>query len=118
MAAHFTAWRLSGQPAAWTSIAPHPGPVGVVSVIDHDGARTIYLSGGGIHRSIDNGASWVTANNGLPSLSVSDFAVDPNNPLTAYVGTFPGPVQKTTDGGETWSSVLDRAGVIHSLAVS
>jgi len=60
----------------------------------------------GVHRSRDNGASWVKV---LDLQQVLSLAVDPSDPDTVYVGTAfpfgedPHIVWKTTDGGATWT---------------
>ena len=62
-------------------------------------------------KSTDGGASWVTANSGLPATSangrqnyvVTSLVIDPDHPGTLYAngdGVF-----RSTDGGATWSSV-------------
>lgn len=66
---------------------------------------------GGLWKTTDGGAWWVTLTDHLPTLGVSAIIVDPNNPDIIYIGTgdrdsadAPGlGVYKSVDGGETWS---------------
>ncbi len=71
-------------------------------------------AGGGIYKSIDEGATWSSLNANLPSLSVSDIAVHPINPDILYIATgdadgggnyfggFSFGVMKSIDGGKSW----------------
>ncbi len=94
-------------------------------------ASIVYVStaGGGLRRSLDSGATWEQANQGLPqtalgAVSVQAIATDATNPLMAWVGVdLPGGggnIYRTMDGGLSWSLVsrgLGRAR-IHALAVA
>jgi hypothetical protein len=55
-------------------------------------------------KSIDNGATWVAAANGLPDVPIGDVREDPRDPSgqSLYVATGLG-VYRTSDGGTTWS---------------
>ena len=65
---------------------------------------------GGLWKSIDAGATWTVMTGVLPSLAVSDVAVDANNPNIIYLasgdlaaGDAPGiGVLKSVDAGLTW----------------
>lgn len=67
---------------------------------------------GGLWKSTDAGATWHTATDQLPTLGVSDVAVDPVDPNVMYIGTGDNDasdtkgigVLKSTDGGNTWGS--------------
>ena len=89
--------------------------------IDPQDSNTLYvatLSGGGVFKSMDHGASWNAVNSGLPALNSGQpalteahaVAIDPQDTNTLYVGTFT-PFQgaagayKSTDGGANWSAV-------------
>ena len=72
-------------------------------------------SGDGVYKSVDAGATW--KNVGLKdSRQISRIVVDPTNPDIVYVGALghaygPSPergVYKSTDGGTTWTRVLDK----------
>ena len=74
--------------------------------------NTIFVGApvGGLWKSNDGGATWNVMTNLLPSLAVSDVAIDANNPNIIYLasGDFDGDdapgvgVLKSTDGGLTW----------------
>lgn len=65
---------------------------------------------GGVWRSYDGGASWVSTSDNLPTLGVSALAYHPTNPDIIYMGTgdrdhndAPGMgVMMSTDGGLNW----------------
>jgi len=73
---------------------------------------TVYVGApaGGLWKTTDGGAWWVSLTDDLPTLGVSAIIVDPTNPDIIYIGTgdrdsadAPGlGVWKSTDGGETW----------------
>jgi photosystem II stability/assembly factor-like uncharacterized protein len=77
--------------------------------------RTDLSSGDGVYKSTDGGATW--KNIGLrDSRQISRIAIDPRNPDVVYVGVLGhayGPndergVYKSTDGGNTWTRVLNK----------
>ena len=76
-------------------------------------ANTFFVGspGGGLWKTSNGGASWITLTNDLPVQGVSDIVIDPNNPQIMYIATGDGDgnadtkslgVFKTTDGGLTW----------------
>lgn len=87
-------------------------------------------SQGGVWRSDNHGESWQPMNEGLPTLRISDIAVDPNNPQTLYVCTgdygyltfdvvlqgratnYGFGIYKSTDGGNSWQAtgIVDQLG--------
>ena len=77
--------------------------------------RSDLASGDGVYKSTDGGKTWT--NVGLrETRQISRIVVDPKNADVVYVGALghaygPNPergVYKSTDGGETWSHVLDQ----------
>ena len=77
--------------------------------------RSDLASGDGVYKSTDGGKTWT--NVGLrETRQISRIVVDPKNPDVVYVGALGhayGPnaergVYKSTDGGKTWSHVLDQ----------
>jgi len=92
-------WTLvSPQSEAYLSVfALVPGPAT---------SRTIYgLGTSGIVKTSDDGASWVSVNNGLPTgVQVNCLAVDPSNSSLLLAGLETGGIYKSTDGGQHWSA--------------
>ncbi len=86
-----------------TAIAAHPDAPGLI----YAGAAL-----GGVFKSVDGGVSWEAVSDDVPSLSVGDLAVDPDNPNILYFGTgeanssgdsYAGTgLYRTMDGGGTW----------------
>ena len=83
-----------------------------------ENSKVLYLGlsdAGGVYKSTDGGANWVTSSTGLSSplaLSVHHVAVDTNNPAIVWIGTGAG-VFKSVNGGANWTlkySAVDGAG--------
>ena len=77
------------------------------------------LSGSPAFRTVDGGTTW-TGINGLRTIAVTTFAIDPNATSTIYAGTYYDGVFKTTDGGATWTPTspdLPATIPVHALAV-
>lgn len=55
-----------------------------------------------VRKSIDGGATWADASNGLPDIPVNALAYDPVAPNTIWAGTDVG-VYLSIDGGATWN---------------
>ena len=106
----------SAAKRAWEHVGP--GLAGVMAPVAADpiDRGTIYIAtmAGGIRRSLDNGETWATVNNGLATLATSALAVDAAGPHTVYVGTVGGGAYKSDDGGESWHPM---AGGIQGLIV-
>ena len=79
----------------------------------------------GIFKSTDGGENWQAVNNGLATLEVFAFAIDPTTPTTLYAGSNGsgvgiGGVFKSTNGGGSWqtaSSGLPVAEAVIALAI-
>jgi len=88
---------------------------GLALAIKPDNPAVLYVgifgSISGVLRSADSGQTWTVINNGLPQdyMAVHDFAIDPQNSSTIYVGIDSG-VYKSTDGGDHWIAT----GLIHT----
>jgi len=115
------AFALSGMPCdaadQWTRIGPEGGIVNRLAA-DPLNPSTIYaVTGGGVFKTADAGASW-TAVNGLPALderTIQAVAVDPQNAGTVYAAGCGG-IFKSTDGGANWNAI--GAGLTLSYCVS
>jgi uncharacterized repeat protein (TIGR01451 family) len=88
------------------------GRVGALA-IRQDGTRILGAAGGGIW--VWDGTKWVPKTDNLPSLHIGALAVAPSDDNVVYAGTgegalsgdsyFGNGVDKSTDGGNTWSHV-------------
>jgi len=87
----------------WTAIGPDGANV-VALVIDPVTPSTAFAGtlGSGVLKTMDGGASWATANVGLPTTNVLALAIDPATSSTLYAGTDAG-VFKSIDGGRSWA---------------
>lgn len=71
------------------------------SGLGDDGPETIWYPSV-VYKSVDSGASWFEANDGIPSASqIQAIEVDPSDPDVVYVTSTPN-VYRTTDGGTSW----------------
>lgn len=94
-----------GAAGNWTQIGPFGAPSGSGSgrtncIAFHpinSGYILIGTASGGIWRSYNDGASWVTNTDGLENLGISDIAFSPSNPNIVYAAT------GDRDGGDTYS---------------
>ncbi len=121
-------WRTIDAGVTWTPIfdAQPTASIGAL-VVSPSNPKVIYAgtgesdirtdlsTGDGVYKSADGGTTW--KNIGLhDSRQISRIAVDPRYPDTVYVGVLghayaPNDergVYKSTDGGGTWSHVLDK----------
>lgn len=111
--------------ANWSFIGPdvlpdpsgNPGYPGLGRVnciaFDPGNSNIIWVGSpsGGLWKSTDGGQNWTTTTDNLPSLGISDIAIDPTNNQTMYIATGDADAQqsqslgvmKSTDGGATWS---------------
>ena len=108
---------FDGQPIASigaVAVAPSNANVLYAGSGESD-IRSALSSGDGVYKSTDAGQTW--KNIGLrDSRQISRIVVDPKNPDIVYVGALGhayGPnaergVFKSTDGGTTWTHVLDK----------
>ena len=120
-------WRTKDGGGTWTNISDgyFGGSIGAVAVAESN-PNVIYVGGGektvrgnvsygyGIHKSIDGGKTWEHV--GLPnSRHVGRIRIDRQNPdivLVAVMGDLfkdssERGVYRTTDGGKSWTKVLD-----------
>ena len=108
---------FDGQPIASigaVEVAPS-NPNVVYAGTGESDIRSALSSGDGVYKSSDAGKTW--KNVGLhDSRQISRIVIDPHNPDVVYVGALGhayGPngergVFKSTDGGATWTHVLDK----------
>jgi len=95
------AWKLIGSFVG--------GPARLIHdlVVDPTNPTTIYAMTTSVPvvKSTDNGVTWTTASNGLPSVSVNSFAIDPVTPERIYAASYSG-IYKSVNGGDYWESIL------------
>ncbi len=63
-----------------------------------------YYDQGILLRSTDGGDTWTKSNSIIDGIGVS-LAVDPNNPLKLYLGSWYDGMYRSIDGGITWKSI-------------
>lgn len=112
-----SAWQYLGPNNLATAFLQYngPGPVsGRVNAVaydpNHPGTYYLGAASGGIWKTTDSGATWVSLADDFPFLQVSSLAVDPTDSNIIYAGTgdFDGyevyafGIAKSTDGGKTW----------------
>jgi hypothetical protein len=85
--------------AAWTPLGPSPLPNGggtipvsgrvTTVVVDPTNPNKVYLGAaqGGVWRSLDGGATWVSIFDSAQSLAIGALALAPSDPTKLYVGT-------------------------------
>ncbi len=108
---HGQSWRLINRGLA---------DYGVFSLaVDRTAPDTVYAAtAGGLCKSTDGGAQWrLLPNTGRKGLritgeknrSIRSIAVDPTDGQIVYAASPAGKVYKSTDGGETWQAVYEKA---------
>ena len=99
----FPAATIAGDVGAWKSLGPL-GSRGAVTAIAIDPiSGAVYLAGrSGISKSLDGGASWSDASNGLVVRSVLTLVLDPSAPSVLYAGTDGSGIFKSIDAGASW----------------
>ncbi|MFI5180845.1 MAG: WD40/YVTN/BNR-like repeat-containing protein [Thermoanaerobaculia bacterium] len=91
---------------SWTTGGPAGESIGAI-VVDPTSPQTLYAaSSHGVFKTIDGGASWSPASDGLEEDYIGSLVIDPRSPATLWAGgRSGGSVYKTTDGARTWSRV-------------
>lgn len=107
----------------WQPAGPEGGNVTALA-IDPASPRVLYaaVGTGGVFKSVDAGATWNPAFDGLQGHAVLTLAQAPNASGTLYAGTSQG-VFKTTNGGALWAaasagSSLAANGFVDELVVT
>ncbi len=104
--------RLTG---IWTLSGPtNVGGRVTAMVMDPANPNIVYAGAalGGVFKTTDGGVNWTPISDAVPSLSVGDLAMDPDDPDEIYFGTgeanssgdsYEGTgIYRTTDGGNSW----------------
>ncbi|UTW62934.1 T9SS type A sorting domain-containing protein [bacterium SCSIO 12741] len=125
--AEYLARNKTDNAANWSYVGPkkmvtssveyYPGLGRINAIAIHPVNHQILLAGGassGIWKSTDNGKTWTSKTEHLPSIGISDIVFDPNDHNIIYAATgdadgnravYSTGIYKSTDGGETWSIV-------------
>ena len=119
-------YRTLNEGTLWTAISADltrgAGTISSLAVSPTD-TNIIFVgtSDGNVRYSRDYGVNWLAPTSTLPSRSVGDFAIDPDNALrtVAVFGGSGGPhVYLTKDGGVTWTDITGSIPDVSSQAVA
>jgi len=86
-----------------------------LAVHTHDPRRLYVGSRAGVYTTISRGEQWRPAGRFTGTLQC--VAMDPDHPDTLYVGTMAHGIQRSTDGGATWSSLTTAFTDVSSLVI-
>ena len=105
--------------SAW--LGPDGGSV-VAVALDPQNPETVYAGtwGRGVFKSVDGGASWLPATNGLDNLYIQSLAVDPLVPSVLYAGTYKDGMYKSLDGGQSWFAIntnIQAEAIVYTIAI-
>ena len=104
-------WSRSNIPSIWTA--------GVA--VDPVNPDRVFVAGDrSLHRSRDGGQTWDVATGNVHGIfcgTVSDVAIDPDDPQRVYLGVHRSGVWRSTDGGDHWTR-LALPGLAESSAIS
>src|SRR5215469_14991354 len=92
------------ETSVWTTFGPDNRPIHSLA-IDPQNPSTLYAATSQtVFKSTDEGASWSTADSGLPG-TAGALVIDPQNPTTVYAVMGLAGVFKSMDGGASWDAV-------------
>ena len=111
----------------WVSIAGETASWGHPDLAFHRSAPNALLAAnevtysdrvGGVRKSLNGGANWITASTGIAAHPIQAVAIDPQNPNNLYAGRSEGysGVWRSTDRGITWK-YAETDGQIRDIAV-
>ncbi len=96
-------------------VAPDPNVAGVIYIA---------AAGGGVWKTVNDGASWVPLTDTMPTLEMGALAMDPNNSQILYAATgennhcgdcaYGLGIYKTVNGGASWT-ILNAGGVFTTV---
>uniref|UniRef100_Q01W23 IPT/TIG domain-containing protein n=1 Tax=Solibacter usitatus (strain Ellin6076) TaxID=234267 RepID=Q01W23_SOLUE len=80
-------------------------PIGVAAAAPADPSILFAASGSQIWKSSDGGSTWSMISQFAGGVSVSGLAVDPTKSTTVYAGTPTVGINRSIDGGATWTAI-------------
>ena len=113
-------WKTSDAGASWSKLTTATTSTGCLDLVANPSDyNTMYASFGlfltdGIYKTTNGGTSWSRLTNGFPATSTKygriSLGIAPSSPATLYAcladsNYYTHSIQKTTDGGATWSAV-------------
>lgn len=108
----------------WTTVLVLPRPpsgfVGAVSLaVDPTHPTTIYaaVDGASVYKSTDGAVTWA-ATRGQPGDNSFTYALKVDDHGRVFAGTLHGGLWRSTDGGDTWTHVLDELSAVYRVAVA
>jgi len=120
-------YRTLNEGTNWTAISPDlsgggSSTISAIAVAPGD-SNVVFVgaSSGNIRYTRDYGVTWLSPVSNLPTRPVTDFAMDPADPLRTVVtfGAAGGPhVFITKDGGATWSDITAQLPDVTTQAVA
>lgn len=112
---------VTGSSSTWNFLSTGLPTIDEVSALVIDpNSQAVYaaLTGDGVYKSSNGGASWSATNSGLPaSLSIYSLAIDPTNGQVIYAGTTDSGVYKSTNGGASWAQSGLGTNIVNSLVI-
>jgi len=115
-------WKSTDAGDTWTNLFDDFPQIGVSGIaIDPNDSNIVYIATGdddagdsysiGVFKSLDGGQTWnqtgLNPDNSTPNLLMNEIFLDPADSNIVWVGTSVG-LQKSTDGGDTFTRVLNR----------
>jgi len=103
--------------ASWSKI--DSANVDAMSIAMPPGSRTAIIAGHDVYlRSEDGGAIWRPGRSGLPGTDIHGFAASARDPNTFYAYVVGAGLQRSGDGGVSWTTLPGAPQSTHSLTVA
>ncbi|TAK62390.1 MAG: choice-of-anchor D domain-containing protein [Bacteroidetes bacterium] len=103
-------YKTTNRGSSWSTISGSltGGTLVSLAIAKSDTNRLYAADYSSVFTTTNGGGTWTNITSGLPSASKTYIAVNPNDPLTAFVtlsGYGSQKVYKTTNGGSSWTNV-------------
>ena len=102
---------------AWTPSGPSGGAVRALAHDPTSGALYAGTYAGGVFKSNDSGASWISIAPEIRGQTVNALAVDPSAPRTNFAGTYSSGVWRSVDGGARRTESRNGMGAVNVQAL-